>query len=276
MNVLIATPTYADALRPETASAVKRMGAEWRVYDHNPYPAPDSRNVGAAYQHIRREFLAGSWDALLAVEHDMIPPADALAKLWETGAPVAYGVYLLRHGSLVLNACEYVGDRNMGESLSLHPNRYDGRGVLEVSGVGFGCTLFRREVIERIPFEAGGVAPSPDVPFAQACVRAGVRQVARFDVLCGHWERGRILMPFQDDTQATRRVRMAVSINALVGGASRALVQGQEYELPATDAIQLRRAGYAEAIDDAPGDRDAVLQTAQDARPQRRKPVRAK
>jgi len=278
MRVLIGTPTYANALRPETAASVKAQRAavqwDWKVVNHNPCPAPDPRNVLASYQHLRELFLQGTWDALLTVEHDMVLPPDALQRLLDTDASVAYGVYLLRHGSLVLNACEYVGEKNMGESFSL--GKHVPAGVVRVSGVGFGCTLMRRYVVEQTPFsDHGQTGQSPDVPFAQECVRQGVGQVAHFGVLCGHIENGRVLMPFRDDQMAMRRVRMNVSLNALVNGASTPLVKGREYDMPAQDAIQLRRGGYATAIevDDAPvGDTDPNVQAPADAGAQPKKP----
>lgn len=289
MRALIATPTYANALRPETVASVKAQEAavqwDWRIVDHNPFPAPDPRNVLASYRHLREVFLQGTWDALLTVEHDMVLPPDALQKLWDTGAPVAYGVYLLRHGSLVLNACAYVGERNMGESFSLGKQMQ--QGVVKASGVGFGCTLMRRGVVERIPFTGRGQeGQSPDVPFAQDCVQQGVGQVAHFGVLCGHIENGRVLMPYRDDQMTMRRVRMNVSLNAMVGGNSMPMVKGREYDLPAHDAIQLQRGGYAEAIEGADGpvgsvDADVQAPADADTQPEKhsipkRKRVRAK
>jgi hypothetical protein len=266
MKVLIGTPTYTNAMRLETVASVKAQRTagkwDWKVVDHNPSPAPDPRNVLASYQHLRGLFLAGPWDALLCVEHDMVLPPDALQRLWDTGAPVAYGVYLLRHGSLVLNACQYVGERNMGESFSLTKLRP--QGVVRVSGVGFGCTLMRRDVVERIPFtDHGQAGQSPDVPFAQDCVHTGVTQVAHFGVLCGHIENGKVLMPFRDDQMAMRTLRMNVSLNALVGGKSLPLAKGCEYDMPAQDADHLRRGGYATAIEEAnapAGDTDTHVQ----------------
>lgn len=285
MKVLIATPTWGEGPCPETCASVAALdgaGWEWRQYRANVHPAPDPRNVLAQYQAIRAEFLDGTWDALLTVEHDMILPPHALQALWETGAPVAYGVYLLRHGALVLNACVYVGERNMGESLTLRPpSGAAARGVVRVSGVGFGCTLMRREIVKRIPFtDKGDTGQSPDVPFAQECVRTGVLQVAHLGVRCGHLEGRKVLMPFKDDTTAAWRVRINMSINALVGGAVVALQEGQVVELPSPDADHLCRAGYATQLEDETDDAaqrgDADLQAPAHAPAQPGKPAKAK
>ena len=95
MKVLAFTPTYGSALRPETVASVTGQrwnGAlVWVVGRCNPYPSPDLRNVFAQYRMARGWTLAGGYDALLTVEHDMVLPPDAVEKLVDAGAPVAYG-----------------------------------------------------------------------------------------------------------------------------------------------------------------------------------------
>lgn len=268
MNVLIATPTYADRLQPETAAAVKAQQFagtwEWRVYRNNPSPVARMANVLAQYRHIRDEFLAGPWDALLTVEHDMVPPAHALQALWDADKPVAYGVYLLRHGALVLNAWEYAGKHALGESYSLQTRRHrrhTPHGIVRVSGVGFGCTLIRRPVLERLQIHGGGNPDqSPDVPFAYDCNREDIEQVAHFDVVCGHIENGRVLMP-EGTSPVECKVVALQTLNANIGGASVHLDAGQEYLILESAAPDLVRAGYVRVIDAARGVDADVPQT---------------
>lgn len=250
MRVLCFTPTHGRLLRKETVASVKAQ--DWagelvhEIGRRNPYPGRDMRNVLVQYEHGRALALAGGYDALWTVEHDMEVPPDALSALWATGAPVAYGVYLLRHGVQVVNAWEYSGDRNLGESLSLRPARLRqalAQGVVRVSGVGFGCTLIRREVLARIPFRSGDEGTeAPDVPFAVDCLRANVLQVAHFGVLCGHWD-GETWLRIGAQGQTTAVVaRQTVVVS--VDGESRRLVAGERYELPGELARELGRAGY--------------------------------
>jgi hypothetical protein len=279
MNVLIATPTFGAGPHPETVKAIGALESahtwEWRQYRNNPYPAPDGRNVLAQYQAIRDDFLGGAWDALLTIEHDMVPPPHAIDALVETGAPVAYGVYLFRHGAHVLNALDYAGTRNLGESLSLH--RYGRQtGVKRVSGVGNGCTLIRREVVERFPFHDGGKGgQSPDMPLAQDCISNGILQVAHFGVLCGHYEKGVLLLPYEAHWTATEGLIMCQDITANIGGKSFPLKQGKRYDIPHVDAIHLIRGGYARAVastdaDVRPAGNNAAAQPPIAAQPERR------
>lgn len=200
-RVLCYTPTYGDHLRPETVASVGRQQFDGKLLHvigrHNPHPAPDLRNVALQFMLAREKALADDYDALWCVEHDMIIPSDGLAKLWDTGAPVAYGVYMLRH-TYVVNARK-VGPGH-GKSYSTDPDALSDalvRGVVDVNGVGFGCTLVRREVLERVPFRPEDWSTS-DVTFAADCRAADVRQVAHFGVLCGHIHNGVALWPLRD------------------------------------------------------------------------------
>lgn len=262
MRVLAFTPTYGDALRPETVASMvgQRFDGElvWEVGRFNPYPPPDLRNVYEQYKRGRERALAGGFDALWTVEHDMVLPADALGRLWETGAPVAYGVYMLRHGSNVLNAWELTGGRNLGMSLTLYPEKLEAakrRGVVEVSGVGFGCTLIRRAALERIPFRPDGEQKqAPDIPFAVDCVRAGIRQVAHFGVECGHVHEGEVLRVDGESWPMVEATALQdVTVN--VRGQTVRLVTGQVYAMPRDEAMELARAGY---VGIAPASRPAV------------------
>lgn len=256
MKVLAFTPTYRVngemAMRPETAAAVASQVFDgvydWVVGEDNPWPYPTHKNVLHQYQNARRMCLEGEYDALWTIEHDMLPPVDALQRMSYTPAGVVYGVYLLRHGSLVLNAWEYIGDRNLGESLSLYPEKLERareRGSVRVCGCGWGCTLIQRPVLEAIEFrDGGGENPAGDLAFAHAALAAGVASVARFDVLCGHYEDGRWLWPFRG---ASVMVKVIPLRDVVIPGGAR-LARGVPAEVDARLLDDLVRGGYVEVV----------------------------
>lgn len=254
MRLLVYTPTTEDGPAAACVESVKgqRFNGDWEWVcdDADPFPVPDHRNVLAKYRRAREMACRDGFDALVTVEHDMVLPSDALQKLADTVAPVVFGVYVLRHGSNVLNAWQYKGDRNLGMSLSLFPNELRilrRAGVGRVSGVGWGCTLIRRDVLERAPLtDGGGDCPAGDIPFALWCLRNKVEMLARFDVECGHIEEGRVLMP--NEAINMTKVEALQRVNVLVGGASVALEPGGRYVLPDADAAELERAGYVRRI----------------------------
>ena len=222
---------------------------EWVIDDDDPFPPPDHRNVLAKYQRARRRALDEGFDGLVTVEHDMVLPVDALEKLAATDAPVVFGTYALRHGSHVLNTWRYENRRNFGMSLSLYPHelRILRRAkVGRVSGVGWGCTLIRRDVLERAPFVDDGQCMAGDMPFAQWCLAEDVLMLARFDLECGHVEDGKILMPYE--TTDLVAVEPLQRVNVLIDGGVVTLEIGQEIALPAFMVHDLERAGYVRRV----------------------------
>ena len=271
MRLLVYTPAYAGGPLAECRGSVLGQRYddrwEWVVDDDDPFPTPDHRNVLAKYQRARAKALAEGFDALVTVEHDMVLPVDALEKLSETAAPVVFGTYTLRHGSHVLNTWRYENRRNFGMSLSLYPHELRilrRAGVGRVSGVGWGCTLIRRDVLERAPFVDDGQCMAGDLPFASWCLAEDVLMLARFDVECGHVEDGKILMPYE--TTDLVKVEPLQRVRVLVDGATVTLEVGEALELPAFMVADLERAGYVRrvaveverAVDDMAGVERAV------------------
>ena len=283
MTILVFTPTCNDGPRPETVASVKGQSFTDYVHEvswHNPYPGRDMRNVVTQYQRAWGMALEGGYEALLTFEHDMTMSPNAVQRLYETDAPVVYGVYMLRHGTKTLSAWQHTGGRNLGMSLSLYPaelKRYRQRGWGEVCGVGWGCTLIRRPVLERITVRQTGDGDAGDIAFATDCVRAGIRQIARFDVPCGHIEPdGNVLDPYRQGG-IVRRVLALQNVTVNADGQTVAMKHGRYYSLPPDVAMELQRAGYVIVTNDDEARETADLPQAEEtavARVTKRKPKR--
>lgn len=261
MRLLVFTPTYGGGMDRRCRDSVffQDYAGEWDwvADDDDPFPPPDHRNVLAKYQRAQKQALAGDYyDALVTVEHDMVLPLDALTKLVAANKPVIYGVYMLRHGSTVLNAWRREGTKALGQSLSLFPDelgRAKRAGLWPVSGCGWGCTFIRRDVLAAVPFHDGGEQNlAGDLVFAVDCLRQGFEAYAHFGVQCGHVHDGVVLWPFDTATGETMRYIAMATINTVVDGKPVHLDAGQEFEALKTP-IDLLRAGYARpAVEYAP------------------------
>lgn len=255
MNVLIFTPTYEGyAMRAETERSIRAQcepGVVWEISTFNPHQAPDLRNVYEQYRRGRELALAGGYEALLTVEHDMVLPDGALRRLMETPAGVVYGAYILRHGARVSNLWRYEGDVNLGQSLTLYPAELarlrDAQAPVRVSGVGFGCTLIRREVLERLEFRPDDNGGAPDVPFARDCLAAGVVAMGRLDVGCDHFD-GDVRIGADEDMMKAAEVLALKNVTVQNGEDSVRLVAGQRYSLRSDVAGELVRAGYVQMV----------------------------
>lgn len=174
--------------------------------------ADGNKNVLNLYKQARRIFLADArYTHLLTIEDDMVVPPDALEKLMALDVDVAYSLYCWRWGPPHrLSAYRYLYPDNgcsWGTDEPHTARRYMETGTaVDVAGVGLGCTLIKRSVLEAIDFRIGG-APANDWWFAVDCQQAKVRQVAHFGVQCGHIRldpSARVIWPDKDAAQLYR------------------------------------------------------------------------
>lgn len=105
------------------------------------------RNVSDSANLLRDVFLKGDYDSLLIIESDVIPPHNLIhlfeedvIKLnrWEDSS-IEYGRDVKEWG--ILGALYYKGF-----------HKYELTGLQETNHVLSGCTLYKREVIEKYPF----------------------------------------------------------------------------------------------------------------------------
>ena len=258
MRLLVFVPTYGDGPRRETLAAVRALQFDGEltvhVSRHNPYPVPDPRNVTAQYQQARSMVLDGNYDYLLTVEHDMLPPLDAIERMAAINADVVYAAYALRHGSpSCVNLFQYTGGAGTGMSLSYYPAElaeYRRRGTGRVSGVGWGCTLIKRHVLELIEIRDDTSGQACDIPFAEDCIKHGLLAVGAFGVEAAHWNGERWLMPYEALT--TYRCEALETCNAFCNGQSLHLDRGKIYPLAEAQIADLVRGGHIKRLDFPP------------------------
>lgn len=262
MKILVFTPTYraadgSQAIRPETVQALDALNpGDHEVIQWISVDPQENKHENVVRQYIKaqKRAIREKFDALLCIEHDMLPPADAIIRLSETDYPVVYGVYRFRF-SRVINICRAGMQPGFEASLSNHPDelrRAFVAGVCECSGLGFGCTLIRREVLERLPFHQGdGSDYYPDTPFARDCIAAGIPQAANFRVLCAHvCDNGEVLRALNPDGSPGEDVAVKVlySTNIVVRGDLWTITPGETRYMPPHVARQYQAAGYVQII----------------------------
>ncbi|RMG90731.1 MAG: hypothetical protein D6706_19005 [Chloroflexi bacterium] len=181
----------------------------------NPYTGgnrPAYDNIAHNFNLAREAMLRGGYDALLTIEADMIVPRDAasrLARCLEEGADIAYGLYVWRHGNRKWSAYTSI-DGIGGLSLSSDPERARAvwGQVVEVAGVGLGCTLISRRVLKSFPFHVADDRCSCDWWLAVDAARAGMRQVCDTGVVCGHITLSPALQVLWPDVREERLYRV--------------------------------------------------------------------
>jgi len=155
----------------------------------NPFYDSNGRNnIAYNYNKARKWALDNDYDALLTVEADMVIPPDALSKMLKHDADVVYGLYCFKNTSTWSAFMEM--DIKHGRSLS--KDKAKARSVwgdtIKVDGVGLGCTLIHRRVLEAIEFRVDEIKSHlhNDWFFALDCKEHGFKQVCDTSVVCGH------------------------------------------------------------------------------------------
>ncbi len=195
-------PAYERTFMPTIRSCFnQKVGADIKLDFYFPYTGygdgeKDNRDVICdKYNAARDRLLSGPYDAMLTVESDMIIPPDALQKLWDAGADIAYAPYVFRRQPWHWSAYSVLLDDALtGYPLSNVPDRakLDWGSVVDVDGIGLGCTLIRRHVLEAFPFRADGIKHMDgtrshcDWYAALDWMGAGYTQKCDLSAPCGH------------------------------------------------------------------------------------------
>ncbi len=119
--------------------------------DYNPSPL--NINLPAKMNRARKVALEGNYDAILNIEDDTIVPRNVLKELWSAPFDMAGAVYRLRKSKYINTPiCGRPKKSTRWVTLDdLNKNEY-----IECSLVAFGCTLIRRNILEKLPFSMDG------------------------------------------------------------------------------------------------------------------------
>lgn len=194
MNILLYCPLNPKGPRIYARTIQSIFALEWGGYldvvfgkqDALPAGQKGGENLIEKHNRIRGYALAGGYDAVLMVEADMIVPPDTLIRLTAIETDVAYGLYCSRHGGHQWLAFSQLS-RSTGTSIG-KDRRYCAEHwgkVIQTKGVGMGCTLIRRNVLQALEFHKDGPC-ADDWYFSLDCARLGFRQHHDLGVVCGH------------------------------------------------------------------------------------------
>lgn len=130
----------------------------------------------------RKIFLDSDFEYFLNIESHIIPPPCTISELLGAGAPVALGLYRLRKPPHPLSP--WIKEPSFERFRQLNKKELTQRFV-KVHRFGFGCILIKREVLEKIKFEAD-FQLGADFAFAKRCREEGFEVVACTKVRCQH------------------------------------------------------------------------------------------
>ena len=240
-RILAYTPMHPDyGIRPQALTSIEAAignygGAiDWVMSSNdNPHKEPYA-NVTHQHNKAREMVINGDYDALLSIEADMIIPPDTIDLLIEAEADIAYGLYVWRHKIKRWNAYKTLNLWG-GESVSYNHDGQDARdaweNIIDVAGLGMGCTLIQKRVLEKIKFRLHdgthswivdeyieeftklGIEPyrerqamvCDDWLLAMDAGHYGFSQRANMNAVCGHITEDGILWP---DLEAAKLYRV--------------------------------------------------------------------
>lgn len=238
MRILCFTPLHPDyGIRPAALASIMALEHDDvldRVFSANDNPH-DGPYVNVTHQHnkARRMVLEGGYDTLLSIEADMIVPPDTIARLIDCNADIAYGLYVWRSHRHRWSAYEDLGLWG-GHSVSFNHSGANARAawgnIIDVSGLGMGCTLIGRDALEAMPFrlhdgkpgwieeEHAGEIAALDIDITRArehmvcddwllamdAQHYGFTQRANCSLVCGHIDGDTVLWPDPKEKQLYR------------------------------------------------------------------------
>jgi hypothetical protein len=203
LKVLVYVPLAPKRPRIYARTIMSLFNLEWKeslpiVFGKEDFPRGTKyENLTAKHNQVREMFLAGDYDALFMTENDMVLPIDTLKRLVAVNSDVAYGLYCSRHGRYRwLAFLEIMGYHGLSVSDSENLAKEHWGQVKETKGIGMGCTLIKRKVLEEITFRtAPNDIVADDWLFSLDCIDKKFSQVHDFGLVCGHIALDKVIWP---------------------------------------------------------------------------------
>jgi len=239
-RILIFTPSHPRyGIRPQARDSIHEVicnyagAVDWFVtHNDNPLDQPYT-NIVIHHNRAREMAINGEYDALLSIESDMIVPSDTIEQLLSCGSDIAYGLYVWRNKPHRWSAYK---DLTLfgGHSISHNHDGKEARGawgkIIDVAGLGMGCTLIKRNALRAIEFRlhdgrhswiqeeyAEQIAALRIDPYrphegmvcddwllAMDAQHYGFSQRAHLGVVCGHIADDGVIWPDPNDGQLYR------------------------------------------------------------------------
>jgi len=227
-RVLVGTPIYdgKEYCRARFVNNVQNFdypNYSWMLVDNSADPAyarmlqkqysmghvarvPRGKNsrdaLANASNFLRKKAIEGGFDYLLMLESDVFPPKDVIYRLIRHGYPVVGATYHIGIGSfkrLCLFKVHFKKELGMMGTALIgmdEQNDFTNKGLKIVHGMGVGCVLIHKSILERFPFWYSSVDDArmahlgerkhPDVYFYMDLQNNGVRVLADTDIHCEH------------------------------------------------------------------------------------------
>lgn len=181
-RILIAVPCKND-IEADTFKSI------YDLIIPDGYKADFQYFYGYAVDQVRNliaSWVVNGYDYLFAVDHDMVFAKDTLKKLLSHDRDVVSGIYRQRLEEQILEVYDF-NYRN------LPPTIIDGD-LHEVGGVGFGCVLVKKHVLEAIGYPQFVYHQaldhkhtiSEDVDFCKKAREKGFQIWADTSIICDH------------------------------------------------------------------------------------------
>lgn len=175
------------------------------------------QNIVKARNNIVKKVLSEDYTHLFFMDSDMSFPDNTLSRLLDHNLDIVGGLYCLKmppynttifKGNDVPMSEEKASWAENGNGHWGTVNPKAGAGILEVSAIGTGCLLIRRNVLEKMEWPYFWYEESPDekegmmtedVVFCIKAKKAGFRIHCDTSILCGHVGLGSVTPLFKDD-----------------------------------------------------------------------------